>query len=66
MVEAKHGQVVVFTSATGARPDPITSIYGGTRAGANGDRSAPSGSNTPATGSRSTPSARTTWTFPAS
>lgn len=30
------GQVVVFTSATGARPDPITSIYGGTRAGANG------------------------------
>jgi 3-oxoacyl-[acyl-carrier protein] reductase len=36
MVEAKQGQVVVFTSATGARPDPITSIYGGTRAGANG------------------------------
>ena len=30
MVEAKQGQVVVFTSATGARPDPITSIYGGT------------------------------------
>ena len=36
MVEAQQGQVVVFTSATGARPDPITSIYGGTRAGANG------------------------------
>jgi NAD(P)-dependent dehydrogenase (short-subunit alcohol dehydrogenase family) len=36
MVDAGHGQVVVFTSATGARPDPITSIYGGTRAGANG------------------------------
>jgi len=36
MVEAHQGQVVVFTSATGARPDPITSIYGGTRAGANG------------------------------
>jgi 3-oxoacyl-[acyl-carrier protein] reductase len=36
MVQAGQGQVVVFTSATGARPDPITSIYGGTRAGANG------------------------------
>jgi NAD(P)-dependent dehydrogenase (short-subunit alcohol dehydrogenase family) len=36
MVEASRGQVVVFTSATGARPDPITSIYGATRAGANG------------------------------
>ena len=36
MVDAASGQVVVFTSATGARPDPITSIYGGTRAGANG------------------------------
>ena len=36
MVDAQQGQVVVFTSATGARPDPITSIYGGTRAGANG------------------------------
>jgi 3-oxoacyl-[acyl-carrier protein] reductase len=36
MVEAGLGQVVVFTSATGARPEPITSIYGGTRAGANG------------------------------
>jgi NAD(P)-dependent dehydrogenase (short-subunit alcohol dehydrogenase family) len=37
MVQAgSQGQVVVFTSATGARPDPITSIYGGTRAGANG------------------------------
>lgn len=36
MQAAGSGQVVVFTSATGARPDPITSIYGGTRAGANG------------------------------
>jgi len=36
MIEARNGQVVVFTSATGARPDPMTSIYGGTRAGANG------------------------------
>mgnify|MGYP001797733074 CR=1 FL=1 len=36
MVEAGSGQVVVFTSSTGGRPDPITSIYGGTRAGANG------------------------------
>lgn len=30
-----HGQVVVFTSATGARPEPGVSIYGATRAGAN-------------------------------
>jgi len=36
MVDAGSGQIVVFTSATGARPDPITSIYGATRAGANG------------------------------
>jgi NAD(P)-dependent dehydrogenase (short-subunit alcohol dehydrogenase family) len=36
MKAAGQGQVVVFTSSTGARPDPITSIYGGTRAGANG------------------------------
>lgn len=36
MVEAGAGQVVVFTSATGGRPDPMTSIYGATRAGANG------------------------------
>lgn len=36
MVDAGSGQIVVFTSATGGRPDPITSIYGGTRAGANG------------------------------
>ncbi len=36
LVAAGSGQVVVFTSATGGRPDPITSIYGGTRAGANG------------------------------
>ena len=36
MKEAGAGQVVVFTSSTGGRPDPITSIYGGTRAGANG------------------------------
>ncbi|MEL6892458.1 MAG: SDR family oxidoreductase [Actinomycetota bacterium] len=36
MVAAGSGQVVVFTSATGGRPGPMTSIYGGTRAGANG------------------------------
>jgi len=36
MQAAGQGQVVVFTSATGGRPDPMTSIYGGTRAGANG------------------------------
>jgi NAD(P)-dependent dehydrogenase (short-subunit alcohol dehydrogenase family) len=36
MVEAGAGQIVVFTSSTGGRPDPMTSIYGGTRAGANG------------------------------
>ena len=36
MRAAGSGQIVVFTSATGGRPDPMTSIYGGTRAGANG------------------------------
>ncbi len=36
MKAAGSGQIVVFTSATGGRPDPMTSIYGGTRAGANG------------------------------
>ncbi|MGB0114087.1 MAG: SDR family oxidoreductase [Ilumatobacteraceae bacterium] len=36
MRDAGAGQVVVITSATGGRPDPMTSIYGGTRAGANG------------------------------
>jgi 3-oxoacyl-[acyl-carrier protein] reductase len=36
MVEAGAGQIVVFTSSTGGRPDPMVSIYGGTRAGANG------------------------------
>jgi len=36
MNAARSGQIVVFTSATGGRPDPMTSIYGGTRAGANG------------------------------
>lgn len=35
MVEAGSGQVVVFTSATGARPEPGVSIYAATRAGAN-------------------------------
>lgn len=35
MVEAGRGQVVVFTSATGARPEPRVSIYSATRAGAN-------------------------------
>ena len=36
MHKAGAGQIVVFTSSTGGRPDPMTSIYGGTRAGANG------------------------------
>ncbi len=36
MKAAGAGQIVVFTSSTGGRPDPMTSIYGGTRAGANG------------------------------
>lgn len=35
MVEAGTGQVVVFTSATGARPEPGVAAYGATRAGAN-------------------------------
>ena len=35
MVDAGRGQVVVFTSATGARPEPRVSLYGSTRAGAN-------------------------------
>lgn len=35
MIAAGTGQVVVFTSATGARPEPSVSVYGGTRAGAN-------------------------------
>lgn len=35
LIEAGHGQVVVFTSATGARPEPGVSLYGATRAGAN-------------------------------
>jgi 3-oxoacyl-[acyl-carrier protein] reductase len=35
MLAAGRGQVVVFTSATGARPEPRTSVYAATRAGAN-------------------------------
>lgn len=35
MLEAGHGQIVVFTSATGARPEPRASLYSATRAGAN-------------------------------
>lgn len=35
MLEARAGQIVVFTSATGARPEPGVSLYGSTRAGAN-------------------------------
>ncbi len=35
MIEAGSGQIVVFTSATGARPEPQVSLYGSTRAGAN-------------------------------
>jgi 3-oxoacyl-[acyl-carrier protein] reductase len=34
-VAAEAGQIVVFTSATGARPEPGVSLYGATRAGAN-------------------------------
>jgi len=36
MLAAGRGQVVVFTSAAGARPEPMVSLYGATRAGANG------------------------------
>ncbi|MEM1333816.1 MAG: SDR family oxidoreductase [Actinomycetota bacterium] len=36
MRDAGSGQIVVFTSATGGRPSPMVSIYGATRAGANG------------------------------
>jgi NAD(P)-dependent dehydrogenase (short-subunit alcohol dehydrogenase family) len=35
MLRAGRGQVVVFTSATGARPEPMVSLYSSTRAGAN-------------------------------
>ncbi len=35
MVEAGRGQIVVYTSATGARPEPRVSLYSSTRAGAN-------------------------------
>lgn len=35
MSEAGRGQVVVFTSATGANPQPLISSYSATRAGAN-------------------------------
>jgi 3-oxoacyl-[acyl-carrier protein] reductase len=35
MAEAGRGQIVVFTSATGARPEPKVSVYSSTRAGAN-------------------------------
>jgi NAD(P)-dependent dehydrogenase (short-subunit alcohol dehydrogenase family) len=35
MVAAGRGQVVVFTSAAGARPEPMVSLYSATRAGAN-------------------------------
>ncbi len=35
MVAAGAGQIVVFTSAAGARPEPRVSLYGATRAGAN-------------------------------
>ena len=35
MIRAGTGQVVVFTSTTGARPEPGVSVYGATRAGAN-------------------------------
>jgi 3-oxoacyl-[acyl-carrier protein] reductase len=35
MVDAGRGQIVVYTSATGARPEPRVSLYSSTRAGAN-------------------------------
>ena len=35
MTAAGRGQVVVFTSASGARPEPKVSLYASTRAGAN-------------------------------
>lgn len=35
MVSQGQGQVVVFTSATGSRPEPRVSLYSSTRAGAN-------------------------------
>lgn len=35
MIAQRAGQVVVFTSATGARPEPMVSLYSSTRAGAN-------------------------------
>ena len=35
MVAAGRGQIIIFTSATGARPEPMVSLYGSTRAGAN-------------------------------
>lgn len=35
MIEAGSGQIVIFTSAVGARPEPRVSLYSSTRAGAN-------------------------------
>ena len=35
MLAQQRGQIVVFTSATGARPEPGVSLYSSTRAGAN-------------------------------
>lgn len=35
LLAAERGQVVVFTSASGARPEPKASLYASTRAGAN-------------------------------
>jgi 3-oxoacyl-[acyl-carrier protein] reductase len=35
MLDAGRGQIVVYTSATGARPEPRVSLYSATRAGAN-------------------------------
>jgi 3-oxoacyl-[acyl-carrier protein] reductase len=35
MIEAGTGQIVVYTSAAGARPEPRVSLYSSTRAGAN-------------------------------
>ena len=51
MISAGRGQIVVFTSATGARPEPMVSLYSATRAGAN-TLVPRSGSNMPSPASR--------------
>jgi NAD(P)-dependent dehydrogenase (short-subunit alcohol dehydrogenase family) len=60
MVEQGSGDIVLFTSATGARPEPGVSTYSATRAGANALVRAV-GQSMPATVFASTPSAPTSW-----